>query len=95
MAFHVYILPSQRNGTLYIGYTDDFDRRTIEHKGGTLKGFTAKYGVHRLVWCEAHESRDAAWRRERQMKKWNRAWKIELIEGFNPSWNDLAGDIQV
>ena len=95
MAFHVYILASQRNGTLYIGYTDNLDRRMIEHQAETLKGFTAKYGVHLLVWCEAHESRESAWRRERQMKKWNRAWKIELIERFNPGWDDLSGDLQV
>jgi putative endonuclease len=93
MAFFVYILASQRNGTLYIGYTDDLGRRMIEHKGGVLRGFTSKYGVARLVWFEMHESRESAWRRERQMKKWNRAWKIELIERFNPAWADLTGEI--
>ena len=93
MAFFVYILASKRNGTLYIGYTDDLSRRMIEHKSRSLSWFTAKYGVHRLVWFELHETRDSAWRRERQMKKWNRAWKIELIERFNPEWADLTAEI--
>jgi putative endonuclease len=65
----------------------------IEHKEGALGGFTSKFGVGRLVWFEAHEGRESAWLRERQMKKWNRAWKIELIERFNPDWADLTGEI--
>jgi putative endonuclease len=93
MAFYVYILASQRNGTLYIGYTDDLSRRMIEHKEGVFRGFAWKYGVDRLGWFEAHETRDAAWTRERQMKKWRRAWKIELIERLNPDWRDLIGEI--
>jgi len=93
MSFYVYILASQRNGTLYIGYTDDLSRRMIEHKGGTFKGFAWKYGVDRLVWWEEHETRDSAWMREKRMKKWNRAWKLELIERFNPAWSDLTGEI--
>jgi putative endonuclease len=93
MAFFVYILASKRNGTLYIGNTDDLSRRMIEHKEGALGGFTSKFGVGRLVWFEAHEGRESAWLRERQMKKWNRAWKIELIERFNPDWADLTGEI--
>ena len=95
MAFFVYILASQHNGTLYIGYTDDLGRRMIEHKSGTFKGFTWKYGVNLLVYYELHETRESAFRREKQMKKWNRAWKLELIERFNPSWADLSDDIQV
>jgi putative endonuclease len=95
MAFYVYILTSRRNGTLYIGYTDDLSRRMIEHKSGTFHGFAWEYGVDRLVWYETHETRDAAWLRERQMKKWRRAWKLELIERFNPHWDDLTGRIEV
>jgi len=93
MAFYVYILASQRNGTLCIGYADDLSRRMIEHKSGTFKGFAWKYGVDRLVWHEAHETRDSAWRREKQMKKWNQARKIELIERFNPAWADLTAEL--
>jgi len=87
--FWVYMLASQRNGTLYIGSTDDLGKRVWEHKEGILKGFTAEYGVRRLVWYEAHVMREGAFTRERQMKKWKRAWKIELIERENPGWEDL------
>ena len=90
--FFVYILASQRNGTLYLGYTDDIFRRVTEHKAKSLGGFTARYGVDRLVWYELHESREGAWTREHQMKKWRRAWKLELIERFNPAWRDLFED---
>jgi len=90
MLFYVYILASQRNGTLYIGYTDDLSRRLYEHRNTGLSRFTAKYGVHRLVYFEEHETREGAWTRERQMKKWRRAWKLELIERFNPGWEDLT-----
>ena len=90
MSFYAYILASQRNGTLYIGYTDDLSRRLIEHRAGTFKGFTWKYGVSTLVWFEQHETRESAFQREKRMKKWNRAWKIELIERFNPGWDDLT-----
>jgi putative endonuclease len=89
MTFCVYDLASGRNGTLYIGQTDDLWRRVAEHKAHTLPGFTAKYGVTRLVLYEGYETRDEARLRERRMKKWNRAWKIELIERFNPGWRDL------
>ncbi len=87
--FFVYILASKRNGTLYTGSTDDIAKRVWEHKNKVIKGFTAKYGVHRLVWCETHETREAAFRRERQIKEWRRAWKLRLIEEMNPDWNDL------
>ncbi len=87
--FWIYILASQRNGTLYIGSTDDLGKRVWEHREEILKGFTAEYGVKRLVWYEAHETREGAFTRERQMKKWKRAWKIELIEKENPGWEDL------
>jgi putative endonuclease len=87
--FFVYILASRRNGTLYIGMTDDLGMRVWRHKNNVIKGFTAKYGVHILVWYEAHPSRESAFTRERQMKEWKRAWKIELIEKMNPQWKDL------
>jgi putative endonuclease len=94
MAFHVYILASQRNGTLYTGYTDDLYRRMTEHRAHALSRFTARYGVTRLVFQEVHETREAAWTRERQIKKWRRAWKLELIERFNPASRDLFAGIQ-
>ncbi len=93
MAFYVYIVASQRNGTLYIGQTDSIIRRAWEHRDGVIPGFTAKYGVKRLVYYEAHDTRDGAFRRERAMKKWNRAWKLALIERFNPGWVDLAEEL--
>ena len=93
MAFYVYILASQRNGTLYIGQTDSISRRVWEHQQANVRGFTAKYGVKRLVHYGACESRETAFRRERAMKKWNRAWKLELIERFNPTWTDLADQL--
>jgi putative endonuclease len=89
MSFYVYILASRRNGTLYIGMTDDLARRTWEHRIGAVPGFTKTYGVTMLVWYEVHESRASAFVRERQLKKWNRAWKLELIERMNPAWRDL------
>jgi len=89
MMFFVYMLASQPHGTLYVGMTDDLIRRMWEHKMKLVPGFTAKYGVDRLVWFEAHQTREAAWRRERQIKEWKRAWKIELIERDNPQWIDL------
>jgi putative endonuclease len=93
MPFYVYIVASQRNGTLYIGSTDDLGRRAWEHKEKLREGFTAKYGVDLLVWYESHETRESAFLRERRMKKWNRAWKIQLIERFNPGWRDLLGEL--
>jgi len=87
--FYVYILASRRNGTLYTGMTDDLGRRVWEHKTRVIKGFTAKYGVDMLVWYEAHETRESAFRRERRIKEWKRQWKLELIETANPDWNDL------
>ena len=93
LPFFVYILASQRNGTLYLGYTDDIFRRVTEHKARSPGGFTAKYTVVHLVWYETHESRESAWTREHQMKEWRRAWKLELIERFNPTWRDLFVDL--
>jgi putative endonuclease len=93
MSFFVYILASRRNGTLYIGMTDNLARRVWEHQTGAVAGFTRKYGVKTLVWYELHESRESAFLRERQLKKWNRAWKLQLIEGRNPDWRDLVGEL--
>ena len=89
MAFYVYILASQRNGTLYIGQTDTLTRRIWEHREHIRPGFTDKYGVTQLVHYETFETRDAARARERAMKKWRRLWKLELIERQNSGWNDL------
>ena len=91
--FYTYILASQRNGTLYTGSTDDLARRVHEHKTREIRGFTATYAVDRLVWFEAHESRHAAFRRERQIKEWRRAWKLRLIEEINPDWLDLTDEL--
>jgi putative endonuclease len=93
MSFFVYILASQRNGTLYTGSTDDLRRRVWEHQTAVFPGFTKKYGVKTLVWYELHESRETAFQRERQLKKWNRAWKLRLIEQVNPTWRDLAEEL--
>ena len=88
----VYILASQRNGTLYIGVTSDLIARIHQHRNEALGGFTRKYGVKRLVWFEVHEEMEPAIIREKQLKKWNRAWKLRLIEEANPGWRDLAED---
>jgi putative endonuclease len=88
--FYVYIMASRRNGTLYISQTDNLNRRVFEHKSGAVPGFTAHYDVKMLVWFEAHESRETALITEKGMKKWNRDWKLALIEMDNPDWEDLA-----
>ena len=88
--FAVYIMASQRNGTLYIGHTDSLSRRAFEHREGTAPGFTSKYGVKLLVHYEYFETREAAFARERALKKWYRAWKLRLIESANPNWANLA-----
>jgi putative endonuclease len=93
MSFYVYILASRRNGTLYIGMTDHLARRVWEHRSRGIPGFTTKYGVKVLVWYELHESRETAFQRERQLKKWNRAWKLQLIERLNPKWRDLYDEV--
>lgn len=89
----VYILASKRNGTLYIGVTSDLVKRVWEHKNDLVEGFTRKYSVHTLVYFEMHHEMVEAIQREKQLKKWNRAWKIELIEKTNPLWRDLWQDI--
>lgn len=91
--YFVYLLASQPHGTFYIGKTNDLLRRVWEHKSKAVPGFTATYRVDRLVWFEAHESLEAAFRREKQMKAWKRVWKIQLIEKGNPNWIDLYGGL--
>ena len=90
----VYIMASKRNGTLYIGVTSDLIKRAWEHKNGITGGFTKKYNVHTLVYYELFEDMRSAILREKQMKKWRRAWKIELIEKSNPAWRDLWPEIE-
>ena len=89
----VYILASRQNGTLYIGVTSDIARRIWEHKSDAIQGFTKKYGVHMLVYYEIHATMPDAILREKQMKRWNREWKINLIQQMNPQWRDLCEDI--
>ena len=85
----VYILASKRNGTLYVGVTSDLVKRVWEHRIDAVEGFTRKYRVHDLVYYELHDEMIEAIQREKQIKKWNRAWKISLIEKRNPLWQDL------
>ena len=91
--FYTYIMASCRNGTLYTGSTDDLPKRVFSHKEGAGSTFTTKYNVDMLVWFESHESRNAAFKRERQIKEWRRAWKLRLIEETNPGWRDLNDDL--
>jgi putative endonuclease len=87
--FFVYLLASKPHGTLYAGMTDDLLRRVWEHKIKAVPSFSAKYGVDRLVWFEAHETLESAFSREKLIKEWKRAWKIQMIEENNPYWIDL------
>jgi putative endonuclease len=89
MSYWTYILSSKPRGTLYIGVTNDLSRRVFEHKNKLVTGFTKKYGVDRLVYCEDFDDINDAIAREKFLKKWNRKWKIELIEQVNPNWDDL------
>ena len=89
----VYILASKPNGTLYVGVTSDPVRRVSEHRSDAVEGFTKKYKVHTLVHCEFHETMEAAILREKQIKHWNRAWKLRLISAGNPEWRDLYDDL--
>jgi len=91
--YYVYILASQRNGTLYIGVTNDLVRRVYEHKNNLIKGFTSKYNIHQLVYYEHTHDIYSALTREKQLKKWKRKWKLQLIEEMNPNWCDLYKDI--
>lgn len=89
----VYILTNQRNGTLYIGVTSNLVQRIWQHKQEEVEGFSARYGLHWLVYFELHDDMYAAITREKQLKKWNRAWKLRLIEKQNPGWRDLWKEI--
>ena len=91
--YYVYILASERYGTLYVGVTSDIVKRVWQHREGVVEGFTKKYNVKRLVWFEIHEDVTAAITREKQIKKWNRSWKIELIQAKNPYWQDLYEEL--
>ncbi len=87
--YYVYILASKRNGTLYIGVTSNLIKRVYEHKKNLVDGFTKKYNIYKLVYYEITDDAESAIRREKQLKKWNRKWKINLIENSNPEWIDL------
>ena len=89
----VYILASKRNGTLYTGVTTSPLRRVWEHKNDIVDGFSKRYGVHTLVWYEVHPTLDSAIPREKQLKRWKRAWKVRLIEEMKPLWEDLYPSI--
>ncbi|MGA7979205.1 MAG: GIY-YIG nuclease family protein [Chromatiaceae bacterium] len=89
----VYLLASRRNGTLYVGVTSDLIRRIYQHRNGMVDGFSKRYKVHRLVWYEVHDSMETAISREKQIKKWVRVAKLQLIERGNPSWRDLWPDL--
>ena len=91
--YYVYILASKKNGTLYIGVTNNLIRRVYEHKYGLIEGFTKKYNIKILVYYEIHTDIEEAIKREKAMKKWNRKWKIRLIEKNNKNWNDLYNEI--
>jgi putative endonuclease len=91
--YYVYLLASKRNGTLYIGVISDLVKRVYEHKNNLVDGFTKEYHVHKLVYYEVTDEINGAIIREKQIKKWKRAWKIELIEKNNPDWRDLYADL--
>ena len=91
--YYVYILASKRNGTLYIGVTNNLVKRVYEHKNDLIEGFTKKYQVHNLVYFEPYEDINEAIKREKQVKVWKRYWKIKTINKFNPSWKDLYSSI--
>ena len=89
----VYILASRRNGTLYVGVTSDLARRVSQHRSGAVEGFTRDYGVRTLVFAEFHETMEDAIVEEKRIKRWRRAWKLELIEQHNPQWRDLYEEL--
>jgi putative endonuclease len=93
MVAYVYIMASRRNGTLYIGVTSDLVRRVYEHREGFVDGFSKRYGTNLLVHFETYDDITRAIQRERTMKHWSRAWKLELIESRNPDWDDLYGSL--
>lgn len=89
MSYYVYILANKRNGTLYTGFTNNLSRRVYEHRQGLYSGFTRKYKVYNLVYFEEYQDLLEGQQRETRVKKWKRAWKMELIERMNPDWEDL------
>ena len=89
----VYILENKQRGTLYIGVTSDLLKRVYQHRSNTVEGFSKKYDIHILVYIEQFENMYEAIKREKQLKKWKRVWKVELIENSNPEWNDLYSEI--
>jgi putative endonuclease len=91
-SYYVYIVASKKNGVLYIGVTSDLQNRMNQHKNEAIQGFTSKYIIHKLVYYEQTEDVNSAISREKVLKKWNRSWKIELIEKDNPTWKDLSED---
>ena len=93
MAYYVYLLASRTDGALYVGITNDLVRRIYQHRTKTIPGFTARYNITRLVWFEVYADPISAITREKELKKWRRAWKIALIERDNPGWNDLYDSI--
>jgi putative endonuclease len=93
MPYFLYIMASGRNGTLYVGVTSDLPKRIAQHKTGALGGFTARYGVTKLVFVEEFARIEDAIAAEKRIKRWRRAWKIKLIESQNPEWHDLGADL--
>ncbi|WP_395060577.1 GIY-YIG nuclease family protein [Polaromonas sp.] len=89
MQYSVYLMASGKNGTLYVGVTNDLVRRVYEHRNGLVAGFTSRHAVYQLVWFESTPSVDAAIHKEKQIKNWKRAWKVAMIEESNPTWMDL------
>jgi putative endonuclease len=91
--YYVYIMASRRNGTLYVGVTNDIARRAHEHRSGKIDGFTKRYSVKQLVWYEPYDEIETAIAREKTIKRWPRKWKLNVIEAMNPSWADLYDDL--
>ena len=89
MGYYVYILASRKDGAIYIGMTNDIVRRVYEHRTKAVPGFTSKYNITRLVWFEIYDDLESAISREKELKKWRRSWKVQLIEAQNPQWDDL------
>jgi len=90
--FYIYILTNKKDGTLYIGLTNELERRILEHKSKAVPGFTARYNLDKLIYIEEFETYPEAFERERRLKRWKRQWKIELIESMNPLWKDISED---
>ncbi|MEE9541483.1 MAG: GIY-YIG nuclease family protein [Candidatus Bipolaricaulota bacterium] len=89
----VYILANKRNGTLYVGVTSDLIKRIWQHRNNVVQGFTKRYSIHQLVYYELHDTMESAITKEKMLKNWKRAWKLQLIESNNPDWQDLYGTI--